>query len=112
RGEGTGGGRVLDRPAGEVERSGAGVVELDEVVLEDGPRVPAPAVDLADDGMADGRRWRVHGEADRRGPRAVLVVRDRDRQRLDLRQRGDGDGRIEDERVARGAGEGLVRLPA
>src|SRR5204863_3992721 len=41
-------GGVLDGPAGEVDGGRAPVQELDEVVLELGPRVAAAAVDLAD----------------------------------------------------------------
>jgi hypothetical protein len=42
-------GAVLHRPAVQVRRRGAAVVELDEVVLQGGAAVAAAAVDLTDD---------------------------------------------------------------
>src|SRR5262249_37613334 len=48
---GPGGRRVLDRPPGDVHRRRAPVEQLDEVVLEGRPAVPAAAVHLADDDL-------------------------------------------------------------
>ena len=51
---GAGGRGVLHRPAAQVDRRGAGVVQLDEVTLQRCPGIAATAIDLADDHIGMG----------------------------------------------------------
>ena len=69
---GTRGGGVLHAPAGQVDRGGSVVAQLDEVVLQRGAAVAAAAVDLADDHLRlHRRRGEEQGERREHGRKAA-----------------------------------------
>src|SRR6185369_519541 len=68
--------RILQRPAGEIERDTGRVVNLDVIVRERRTGVAAATVKLADDKVVHRLRWLLNRQTDRAGGRASLAIGD------------------------------------
>src|SRR4051812_23061217 len=93
-----GGGDVLHRPTGKVDRGRTLIEEFDKIIGKGRAGIAAAAVKLAD--LYRGRRWwRLYSQRDGCRAGARLRVADRDGERLGAGRRSGADGGLERESI-------------